>query len=198
MKRGLVLITCAALVTVFAGCASTGDKKQEAYRCNFPDTQVAAPDWICDKAVPGWEVQASGTGEPTAAGHDFQKQMAMASARVALAQQLKVHVKNLITKFTQVSGIGKGEAVDNVNKSATQTITDQSLEGSKIIESVKGPDGKLYVLMGLDSKAAEQLTQAAIKTSYKNDQALWQQFQAKKGIDELASEIAKQRAADGK
>jgi hypothetical protein len=47
--------------------------------------------------------------------------------------------------------------------------------------------------MGLDTAGAQQLTEAAIKTSMNNDQAAWQQFRAQKGQDELAADIAKQK-----
>ena len=47
--------------------------------------------------------------------------------------------------------------------------------------------------VGLDEAGEQKLTEAAIKTSMDNDQPAWQQFRPKKGHDELASDIAKQR-----
>jgi hypothetical protein len=51
----------------------------------------------------------------------------------------------------------------------------------------------MYVLVGLDAASVEKLAESAIKTSMKNERALWQQFQAGKAQDELAADIAKQK-----
>ena len=52
----------------------------------------------------------------------------------------------------------------------------------------------MYVLVGLDPKLAEDQTKNVLKTSMRNERALWQQFKAKQGQDELAAEIAKMDA----
>ncbi|MDD5059279.1 MAG: LPP20 family lipoprotein [Sideroxydans sp.] len=208
MKKGLVIGTGVALITILTGCvtaegpaagsSANAAPAQQAYddRCKFPGTQELAPGWVCDEPYPGWDVTAPGSAESTAAGHDFQKQMAMTSGRVALAQQFKVHVANMIKQFAQTTGAAQNETVDKVNASVTMQITEQTLSGSKVLKSVQGPDGKLWVLMGIDSRSVEELTQTAVKSSMKNDQALWQQFQSKKGQDEMAAEIAKQKVID--
>lgn len=203
MKNKIVFCTSVALFTVLTGCVTNGgsvpDKPVQAVydeRCKFFGTQELAPSWICEPIIPGWAVTAKGVAEPTAAGYAFQEQMAMTAGRVALAQQFKIYVGNRITQVVGTTGTAKTETVDQAKLSATNLITEQTLIGSKVIKSVQGPDGKLWVLMGLDSSSVEQLTQSAVKTSMKNDNALWQQFQAKKGLDELATEIAKQKVVD--
>ena len=52
------------------------------------------------------------------------------------------------------------------------------------------PTGGIVVLVGLSPETVSQLAEQALKTSMKNDQALWQKFQASKAQDELAAEIA--------
>lgn len=102
----------------------------------------------------------------------------------------------MVQQYAKVTGVASNETVDKVGAVVTSQVTEQTLVGSKVVKSVQGPDGKLWVLMGLDSRAVEELTLGAVKTSMKNDQALWQQFQAKKGQEDLAAEIAKQRVVD--
>jgi len=70
--------------------------------------------------------------------------------------------------------------VDKVNTSVTKQITKEELSGSKVYKTRTSPNGTLYVLVGLDTENAVQVTQAALKTSMNNDQALWQQFKAHK------------------
>jgi LPP20 lipoprotein len=198
MKKQLTIYLMLALAAVMSGCSSTGGKEMGAAApvlpdCHFPGTKEIAPGWVCDRPVPGWAVTAAGSAEKTGAGFAFQKQMAMTNARVQLAQQMKVHVANMVKQYAETSGSGDSETVDRVNTSVTKQITDETVAGSKPIDSVQGPDGILWILVGLDDKSVEDLTKAAIRTSMNNDHAVWQKLQADKAQDELANEIAKQK-----
>lgn len=177
---------------LLSGCAGKFDD-----RCRFPGTDEFAPGWVCDEPVEGWAVSAPGSAEKTAAGYDFQKQMAMTSARVQLAQQVKVQVANMIKQFAEVTGAAAGdnETVDQVRSATTKQITNESLEGSKVVKTIQGPDGKLWVLMAVDENAVAAIAKKSVKTSMNNEQALWQKFQAKMSHDEMAEEIAKQKVS---
>jgi uncharacterized membrane protein len=119
--------------------------------------------------------------------------MASTAARVQLAQRMKIQVQNMIKQYVETTGASTNETVDKVNTSVTKQITDQTLVGTRIYKSRVGPDGTMYVLVGLDAASVEKLAESAIKTSMKNERALWQQFQAGKAQDELAADIAKQK-----
>ncbi|MFA7400754.1 MAG: hypothetical protein WCZ98_09760, partial [Sideroxydans sp.] len=77
----------------------------------------------------------------------------------------------------------------------TKQITDETLVGTKLLRSITGPDGAMYVLVGLDESSAQQIAEVAIRSSMNNDRAAWQQFRAQKNQDELAADIAKQKVA---
>jgi hypothetical protein len=197
MKNKLSISMVMALVAILSGCAGAPKPSPLSIdQCRFPGTQTEAPGWVCDEPVPGWTVTAPGSAELTNAGLSFQRQMAMTDGRVQLAQQMKVHVTNMIKQFAETTGGGDAESLDQVNTSVSKQITDQVLSGTRAIRSVTAPNGRLFVLVGLDDKAVEELTKVAIKTSMDNDRALWQKFQAKKAQDELAEEIAKQKVVD--
>lgn len=198
MKRKLSISILMALAAVALSACSSAPKPAQLSvdQCRFPGTDKEAPGWVCDEPVPGWAVTAPGSAELTSAGLSFQRQMAMTDARVQLAQQMKVHVTNMIKQFAETTGSGDAESLDKVNTSVTKQITDQTLSGTRAIKSATAPNGRYYVLVGLDDKAVEEMTKVAIKTSMDNDRALWQKFQAKKAQDELAEEIAKQRVVD--
>jgi LPP20 lipoprotein len=176
-----------------AACSSTPAKVAPVAECVFPGTDKAAPLWVCDAPVDGMTVGAVGSAAKSDAGVAFMKQMAATDARVQLAQNMKVHVENMIKQYAETTGAGSKETVDRVNTSVTKQITDQTLQGTRIFRSIVAPDGTMYVLVGLDDAAVQQLTESAVKTSMNNDQAAWQQFKAQKGQDELAAEIAKQK-----
>ena len=188
--------TCVLLSTVtlfgFAGCSSAPAKLEPVTECSFPNSSKPAPIWVCDGPIEGMAVGAVGSAQKSDAGIAFMKQMAATDARVQLAQNVRVQVQNMIKQYVETTGAASKETVDRVNTSVTKQITDQSLSGTKIFRSITGPDGTLYVLVGLDAVSTQMLTEAAVKTSMGNDQAAWQQFKAQKGQDELAAEIAKQ------
>lgn len=183
-------IASVSLAIILVGCGSKGVQE-----CVFPDSpDVEAPGWVCDFPVDGVEVSATGSAEFSGAGHDFMKQMAATSARVQLAQRMRVQVQNMIKQFAETTGAADAETVDLVNTSVTKQITDESLVGTKIFRSYSNPTTRsLYVLVGFDETGLEAMTKAALKTSMNNEKALWQKFQAKQGQDELAADIAKMR-----
>ncbi len=191
IKKSLMATGLVTMVLVLSGCSGSDDIKQAAPDCVFPDSpSISAPGWVCDEPVAGITVSAVGVAEKSAAGHSFMKSMAATDARVQLAQSMKVHVQNMIKQYAETTGAADAETVDKVNTSVTKQITDETLVGTKIYKTRTSPNGTLYVLLGMDISIAATATQNALKTSMNNDSALWQQFKAQKGQDELAASIA--------
>lgn len=198
MSRLTLGLTTAVLTLTLIACGGDKNMKPDASAiavavpdCVFPETEIAAPGWICDEPVPGLDVQAVGIAERSKAGIGFMKDLASADARGRLAEQTKVRVQKMVKKYLGTTGVADTETVDAAASSTLKTITSTELVGSKIYKSRTGPNKRLYVLLGLDSRNAEKIVEKAAKTSMKNDQALWQKFMAKKSFDELAAEIAK-------
>jgi uncharacterized protein YeaO (DUF488 family) len=192
MKKntGLLGASVLTLSLLLAACGSD-EVKEEVADCVFPDApSAAAPGWICDQPVEGVAVSAVGVADKSAAGHSFMKNMAATDARVQLAQSMKVHVQNMVKQYAETTGAADSETVDKVNTSVTKQITDETLVGTKIFKTRTSPNGALYVLLGMDASVAATATENALKTSMNNDKALWQQFKAQKGQDELAASIA--------
>lgn len=196
MKKIATTVAVSAIVALMAGCGSQPPAKQSKApaQCTYPNSDVVAPGWICDEPVEGLGVYAVGIHPKTGAGVQFQKDQAAAAARVTLAQQMKVHVANMVKQYAETTGAGSSETVDKVNTSVSKLITKETISGSKIMRSMTGPDGAMYVLVGLDEKLTQKQTEEVLKTSMKNERALWQQFKAAKGQDELAADIAKMDA----
>ena len=119
--------------------------------------------------------------------------MATADACVQLAQIFKTRVQNMIKQYAETTGAADTETVNKVNTSVSKLITNETLVGSRIFRTRTSPKGGLYVLVGLDSARVQQAAEESLKTSMNNDQALWQEFKAKKAQDELAADIAKMK-----
>ncbi|MFV2055580.1 MAG: LPP20 family lipoprotein [Thiohalomonadales bacterium] len=186
-------IVLASLTIIVVGCGGKDAVKvTEAPDCVFPDAiSTPAPGWICDEPVANVKISAVGSADKSGAGHDFMKQMAATSARVLLAQRIRVHVQNSIKQFAETTGAATSETVDKVNSLVTKQITAETVAGTRILKSRTSPNGALYVLVGMDKDGLMQTTQNALSTSMNNDNALWQQFKAKNSQEELAADIAK-------
>lgn len=176
---------------LMAGCAKPPPPQTDAADCVFPDApETPAPAWICDAPVEGVELSAVGYSQKSKAGNSFMKQMASTDARVQLAAAFKTRVQNMIKQYAETTGSADAETVDRVNTSVSKLITNETLVGSRIFRTRTSPTGGLFVLIGLDTAKVQQAAEDSIQTSMNNEQALWQEFKAKKAQDELAAEIA--------
>ncbi|MDH3325277.1 MAG: LPP20 family lipoprotein [Gammaproteobacteria bacterium] len=192
MNRLIMGLTTGVVALGLVACGGKDAVKPEMVAdCVFPNTEKAAPGWVCDEPVPGLDVQAVGIAEPSKAGVSFMKDMAAADARGRLAEQTKVRVSKMVKKYLGTTGVADSETVDAAASSTLKTVTSEELVGSKVYKSRTGPNGRMFVLLGLDAAAAERIVAKAAKTSMNNDKALWQQFVAKKSYDEMAADIAK-------
>ncbi len=186
MKKLLLIATVLMLSSfLLVGCG--GDKEPESN----------LPDWVDNPSLEGG-ISASGSAKIGAAGRNFAKTEASAQARDEIARQLGVKVKNMVKNFVQVSGVGDDQAVDKATSQVSKQVTSQLLNGSKItrvfVDNTSKPK-ELYVLVVLDPASianAKAAMKAAVKTSFKNDRALWQQFQAKRADQDLDKEIEKE------
>jgi len=187
LYKNLVLSLPILLLTACAG----GPKIAAVEDCTYPDAiNTVAPGWVCDEPVAGVELSAVGYSKKSSAGVSFMKQMAVADARVQLAQTFKIHVNNMIKQYAETTGSADSETVDQVNTSVSKLITSETLIGSRLYKSKVSPAGGIFVIVGLDSAKVQKATEDGIKTSMKNDAALWQKFNAQKAQDELAAEIS--------
>lgn len=187
----LTAVVALALGSIACGSAAVKPDVQSVADCVFPNSEKAAPGWICDEPQPGLDIQAIGVAESSKAGLSFMKDMAAADARGRLADQFKVKVSKMVKKYLGSTGVGDSETVDAAAESTMKSISSETLVGTKIYKSRTGPNGRFFVLVGLDGNSAEKSSQAAVSTSMKNNEALWQKFMAKKSFDELEAEIAK-------
>lgn len=194
LKSTLFISTLAVALT---GCVGGGSNPAKegvriaAPECAFPDSpRDAAPAWVCDAPVEGVAVSAVGSYEKSAAGTQFMKDQATASARVNLAQQMRVTVNNMIKQYAETTGAATTETVDKVNTNVSKIITSETISGSRLFRSTTSPKGTIYVLVGLDPASTKQAAEKVLKTSMDNDRALWQQFKAQKSQEEMAADIA--------
>ncbi len=189
MKTSYKLLTGVAMLALLASC---GGKKDTVavIECAHKDAPtIPAPAWICNRVHAGYEASAVGFSEKLAAGPSLTETIATTNARVKLAKEIGVQVNNMVKAYIENTGLGKDQSVDRVYTSITKEITGERLVGAKVIKVVPSPTGGTYVLMGMNASSVKNAAKAAIKSSMNKESALWQQFKAKKGQDELAAGI---------
>jgi hypothetical protein len=105
-------------------------KPMKVKRCLFPKSRKRAPNWICEVH----NDTAVGSAAKSKAGIAFMEQMAVADARTHLAQKLHGSVQE--------------KSADH-NGTVITTTTNGTLLDTTLMESAYGPNGRLYVLIGI-------------------------------------------------
>ena len=189
MKK-LLIAGIITATTLFIGCGVNNQPQKP----NFDEFNIdggPTPPWACNPQIEGG-IAALGIGEPNAANdYSMQLEEATADGRDKIARQISVKVKNMFKKFKATTGYGKDATFDRATESVSKQVAYQTLNGSKVIKTWKSPrTGKLYVLVALPNAAKK--VKEAVKTSYKNNQALWQKFLAERADKKLDAEIDKE------
>jgi glucose/arabinose dehydrogenase len=137
-----------------------------------------------------------GSSEKNPLGISFQRTEAAAAARDALTRQLKVKVKNMFKQFQATTGIGDAQTAEKATQNVSKQVAAATLNNSKVMKTWVSPKGTLYVLVGMpDPKAVANQVKQAVKTTFHNDEALWQEFKAKKADEELEAAVDKEFGA---
>ena len=192
--KSLAVVAIASIL--FIGCsdkepevAVSEDKVED--RC-YQDG-VIAPKFTCDPISNG-SITALGIAKMNA-GNDksFQRTEAMASARDDLARQIEVKVSNLFKKYKASTGSGAGQTFDKATSDVSKQLASQTLTSSKQVgKSWRHPKtNELFLMVGVNTEDVKSRLDNAIKTSFKNDEALYQKFLAEKASGELALELEK-------
>jgi hypothetical protein len=182
MRKYLVLSFLFAIALFTFGC---GGSDVEAPAVSNQCLQ-GAPDWVLGGAEGG--LTAVGAAQISKAGINFARTAAIANARDEMSRTIEVKVNNMMKDFTQVTGLGDESVVDKVTASVSKQLSSQTLSGTVQKALWQSPCNELYVLIAIDSGVASAVKNM-VTSSYKNEAAMWQQFQAAKAQDELDAAI---------
>lgn len=191
MKKNIFSLSALALTfAVMAGCGGKDVAQQPAEptfaeHCEYA-TGIRAPEWYCDPNIEGG-MAAVGEAKPNVANdNNMQRTMAMANARDALARQTQVKVKNMLTNWSRATGAGEDQTYEANFENVSRQISQQTLEGSRQLKRWVAPDRTLVLLVGMSDSAS---IKNGIKTSLRNEEALWQQFQSQNALGELDKQM---------
>jgi len=168
---------------------SKPEKTAQIGGCKIENTK--APMWACIPEVEGYYAGV-GVAEKSAAGIAHMRRVALMNGRSDLAQQIQTQVKDKIEGFTRATGNGSAETVDKVTTAVTKQVANVALKGSKAVDYWEAPSGAIYMLVTVPKSSVNEEVKKAVKSvasSFKDDNALWQQFQSKQALEALEKEF---------
>lgn len=185
-------ILCLMLLLWCVGCGKNkrGITDQGS---SYSNELKGAPDWV---RTGGGNMEggnaAVGIAKIGAAGMSFAKDEALANARDELSRQLETRVSNLFKNFTQQIGVGDDQTVDKMASNVSKQVSKQAISGSHQKDMWISKTDTAYVLVVVNPDIIKNALKQSVQTSMQNEKAMWQQFQAKKGFEELEKEIDKE------
>ena len=188
VKNATLVLFSIFVIFGFSACSSSQPSMSKVYMDPELD---GAPKWIMMPVVEG-SISSMGSAKRNA-GNDFsfQRQEAMADARDNMARQISIKVNNMFKSFKSATGQNTDATFDKSSESVSKQLASQTLSGTKVHDTWISRSGTLYVLMVIDTKSVEGLIDKQMKTSFKNEKAMYQKFLAAKAQDELSAELEK-------
>jgi len=160
---------------------------------------VMTPEQV--QCIPDWEVNPP-SAEDGIYGSGLAKMQIQAQSKKAADQRardevvmtIKVKVQTMMKDFMQQSGIGDAAQSLQFSQSVSKGVSSHVLYGCKIIKRKVCPDGTwhslaLWPIGGSDSLKKEINNQT--KKLVKNEYALYNEFKAKNGFQDLQKELDK-------
>lgn len=195
--KSIKQITSVTLLTTamgfMAGCSTTPEAPDPLLGlneepCVFELTDEEAPDWVCTGYLKG-KFTATGMFPPSPASRNLRFNTAEQRARVELARKLNVELTGALQDYERTTGQGKNATVDLVVENLSQSKTQVSLSGTRTYASVTGPDGALYVLVGMDKSIAAKNMNKLVNSSYRNVEAKHQISASDKALKGMTDAI---------
>lgn len=153
MRTVSILIVASALA---AGCSRTPEPQTNPFAAEL----VGAPKWVlgdCRTAFDDDEVICGVGSVDGTANLGLARSSATARARTDIARQLQVKVQAMLKDYqATVTGgeeFGKAASDEQLIQDVSRQITDQSLSGTRLVDSWISGGGTYYALVSLDVPA---------------------------------------------
>ncbi len=174
---------------VFTGCWWD---KEPTIQDTYIDSELkGAPKWVMTPEVKGFVAELGSASKNAGNDYSFQREEAMADARNNIAKQITIKVNAMFKTFKSTTGHGADGTMDKSIETVSKQIASQTLVGTKVKDTWFSRSDTLYVLMVVDTQSVSDMMENAVKTSFKNDKAMYQKFLASKAQGELEKELEK-------
>jgi transaldolase len=183
------ILTTLIIAGTLSACSSTKDDSASGSSVNIPD-------WVLNPVVENGIAAADCI--KYSGNISIDQKMAVANARLALAQQIETRIEGLDKTFSNRTDANDESNVGATFSSVSKQLTKQTLNGSRIVKAdVVEIGGKDYfcALTTLSPELTKTLFKDLIKETKpnlnaKDEQFLYQEFKAFKAEQDLDKEIA--------
>ncbi|WP_374972807.1 hypothetical protein [Spongiibacter marinus] len=191
MKKKIIGVTCAVLMTACASTEQAADTQQSQQGAG------GLPQWVMNPYID--DGFASAQCVPYSSNMSIDRQLAVANARTDLAQQLETKVAVLDKVFRERTDVSSGVSSGSTFSSVAKQLTQQTLIGTRAerVEFVE-IDGKknlcVLVTMGRDKTLAlfdNLLAASERQVQPDTREVLLQQFKGVQAQQELNEEMAR-------
>lgn len=184
------LIASVFMAGMLSACSSTSDNTASSSRVNVPD-------WVLNPVVENGIAAADCI--KYSGNISIDQKMAVANARLALAQQIETRIEGLDKTFANRVDANDKTTVGSTFSSVSKQLTKQTLRGSRVVKAdIVDIAGKDYfcALTTLSPELTKTLFQDLVKETKlkidpQDEQFLYQEFKAFKAEQDLEKEIAR-------
>jgi LPP20 lipoprotein len=184
IMAGLAILAVGMLLAACATAPPAGPQSVEQAAC--------IPEWEVNP--PSAEDGLYGTGIAKMQDAALSKKTADARARDEVTMAIQTKVETMMKDFMQQAGIGDAGQALQLSMSVSKQISSQVLYGCKVVKRQVCPDGTWHSLALWPMDQAGALKKAIndqTKSLVKNEYALYNEFKAKNGFDDLQKELDK-------
>ena len=182
------LIASLFMAGMLSACSSTQDNSASSSRVNVPD-------WVLNPVVENGIAAADCI--KYSGNISIDQKMAVANARLALAQQIETRIEGLDKTFANRVDTNDKTTVGSTFSSVSKQLTKQTLRGSRVVKAdIVDITGKDYfcALTTLSPELTKTLFQDLVKETKlkidpQDEQFLYQEFKAFKAEQDLEKEI---------
>ena len=191
MKKKIIGVTCAVLMTACASTEQAADTQQSQQGAG------GLPQWVMNPYID--DGFASAQCVPYSSNMSIDRQLAVANARTDLAQQLETKVAVLDKVFRERTDVSSGVSSGSTFSSVAKQLTQQTLIGTRAerVEFVEIDWKKnlcVLVTMGRDKTLAlfdNMLAASERQVQPDTREVLLQQFKGAQAQQELNEEMAR-------
>jgi hypothetical protein len=179
---------CPLFLACLTLCHCGGPQPTNLSPISTKQTLKAIPDWFLKPPQHAARLFAVASG--TSSDLQVALQKAKTTAQLDLGQQLSNRMTNLTRQFQEETGLREDSELLSLFSSATQSVTNETLIGTRLEQQQLIPEKgiyRAYILMSLPLDQANQRLNDKLKTH----QNLYTRFRASEAFETLNGELAK-------
>jgi hypothetical protein len=189
----LILCLCVGVGLIFLGCGSKG-----AQLSSTTNNEGAREVQILEPHPDGTDGFLYAIGISKSRDLSMARSMAMQRARANMALKAKTQVTALSKDFQQQLGVGEKAKVNAVFSQVSEGLADETLIGTTIITTKAMEKDGLYDVQLMLGMPIKSNIENPLVEEISQDAALYQEFQAWKGHNELAEKVKDLREREEK